>query len=140
LETSLERLAAEPGATALQLAQANGMLASSHRFAHAMIALEAGIPEVPAEAPRLQFEGFANAAEKTLELISAKLRGQRIAEREFPDLREAYRQLIQTADMQSDRMVNSLNTLREQTTDWTRGTAAQSKRTMDVKPEWAERR
>jgi len=68
---------------------------------------------------------------------------QRIAEREFPDLREAYLHLIQTGDMQldrygfvraeADRMVNSLNTLREQTTDWTRGTAAQSKRTMDVK-------
>src|SRR5882724_5404908 len=43
LETSLERLAAEPGVTAKQLAQANAILASSHRFAHAMIALEAGI-------------------------------------------------------------------------------------------------
>jgi hypothetical protein len=91
--------------------------------------LEAGIPEMPAEAPRLQFEVFAKAVEKTLELISAKLRGQRIAEREFPDLREAHRQLIQTADMQldrygfvrveADRMVNSLNTLREQTSNWT---------------------
>lgn len=145
LETSLERFAAEPGATAAQLAQANGMLASSHRFAHAMIALEAGIPEMPAEAPGLQFEAFAKAVEKTLELISAKLRGQRIAEREFPDLREAYLHLIQTGNMQlnrygfvrveADRMVNSLNTLREQSTNWTRGTAAQSKRTMDVKLE-----
>jgi len=142
LETSLERFAAEPGATAAQLAQANGMLASSHRFAHAMIALEAGIPETPAEAPGLQFEAFAKAVEKTLDLISAKLRGQRIAEREFPDLREAYLYLIQTGSMQldrygfvrveADRMVNSLNTLREQTTNWTRGTVAQSKRRMDV--------
>jgi hypothetical protein len=121
------------------------MLASSHRFAHAMIALEAGIPEMPVEAPRLQFEAFAKAVGKTLELISAKLRGQRIAEREFPDLREAYLHLIQTGNMQldrygfvnveADRMVNSLNTLREQTTNWIRGAAAQSKRTMDVKLE-----
>src|ERR1700687_4714141 len=66
LETSLERFAAEPRATAAQLAQANGMLASSHRFAHAMIALEAGIPEMPAEAPRLQFEAYGKAVEKTL--------------------------------------------------------------------------
>jgi uncharacterized membrane protein YccC len=145
LETSLERFAAEPGATAEQFGQANGMLASSHRFAHAMIALEAGIPEIPAEAPRLQFQAFAKAVEKTLELISAKLRGQRIAEREFPDLREAYLHLIQTGNMQldrygfvrveADRMVNSLNTLREQITNWIRGAAAQSKRTMDVKLE-----
>jgi uncharacterized membrane protein YccC len=148
LETSLERFAAEPGATTEQLAQANGMLASSHRFAHAMIALEAGIPEMSVEDPRLQFEAFAKAVVKTLELISAKLHGQRIAEREFPDLRAAYLHLIQTGNMQldrygfarveADRMVNSLNTLREQTTNWTRGTAAQSKRTMDVEPEWAE--
>ncbi len=85
---------------------------------------------------------------KTLELISAKLRGQRIAEREFPDLRAAHLQLMQSGDMQldrygfvkvePDRMVNSLNTLREQTTNWTRGTPAPSKRTMDVEPEWAE--
>jgi uncharacterized membrane protein YccC len=137
LETSLERFAAEPAATAAQLAQANGLLA--------MIALEAGIPEMPAEAPGLQFEAFSKAVEKTLQLISAKLRGQRIAEREFPDLREAYLRLIQTGNMQldrygfarveADRMVNSLDTLREQTTNWTRGTAAQSKRTMDVKLE-----
>src|SRR5258708_32904940 len=100
---------------------------------------------MPAEAPRLQFETFAEAVEKTLELISAKLRGHRIAEREFPDLREAYLHLIQTGDMQldhygfvrveADRMVNSLNTLREQTTNWTRGTTAQRKRTMYVKLE-----
>ena len=100
---------------------------------------------MPAEAPRLQFEAFAKAVEKTLELISAKLHGQRIAEREFPDLREAYLRLIQTGNMQldrygfvrveADRMVNSLNTLREQITNWTRGTAAQSERTMDVKLE-----
>jgi hypothetical protein len=110
-----------------------------------MIALEAGIPEMPAEAPGLQFEAFSKAVEKALELISAKLRGQRIAEREFPDLRAAYQRLIQTSNMQldrygfarveADRMVNSLDTLREQTTDWTRGTAAQSTRTMDVKLE-----
>jgi hypothetical protein len=110
-----------------------------------MIALEAGIPEMPAEAPGLQFEAFARAVEKTLELISAKLRGQRIAEREFPDLREAYLRLMQTGNMQldrygfarveADRMVNSLDTLREQTTNWARSAAAQSKRTMDVKLE-----
>jgi len=131
LETSLERLAAEPGVTAKQLAQANAILASSHRFAHAMIALEAGIPERPEQAPRLEFETFAKAVEKTLQLISAKLRGQRAAERDFPDLRKAYLELIETAAMQldqygfvkveADRIANSLNTLREQIFDWARG-------------------
>jgi uncharacterized membrane protein YccC len=133
LETSIERLAAEPGVTAAQLAQANAMLASSHRFAHAMIALEAGIPEKHAQPPRLEFETFADAVEKTLELLSAKLHERHIAEREFPDLREAYLKLIQTRDMQpgqyefvkveADRIANSLNTLREQISAWRRGAA-----------------
>jgi uncharacterized membrane protein YccC len=131
LETSLERFAAEPGATAAQLAQANGMLASSHRFAHAMIVLEAGIPVDPPQAPPPGFEALAKAVEKTLELLSAKLRGQRVAEREFPDLREAYLRLVQTGDPQlgrygfvkaeADRMANSLNTIREQISEWARG-------------------
>jgi uncharacterized membrane protein YccC len=133
LETSIERLAAEPGVTAAQLAQANAMLASSHRFAHAMIALEAGIPEKRAQPPRLEFETFAEAVEKTLELLSAKLHERHIAEREFPDLREAYLKLIQTGDMQTgqyefvkveaDRIANSLNTLREQISGWQREAA-----------------
>ncbi|HVH50079.1 MAG TPA: hypothetical protein VM781_00310, partial [Candidatus Bathyarchaeia archaeon] len=131
LETSLERFAAEPGATAVQLAQANGMLASSHRFAHAMIVLEAGIPQDPSQGPPPEFEAFATAVEKTLQLLSAKLHGQRVAEREFPDLRQAYLRLVQAGDPQldrygfvkaeADRMANSLNTLREQISEWARG-------------------
>jgi len=136
LETSIERLAAEPGISASQLAQANAMLASSHRFAHAMIALEAGIPQAEATPPRLEFGAFADAVERTLELLSAKLRGERVSEREFPDLREAYMRFTQTTDPQLeryafvnvevDRMTNSLNTLREQIFAWQRGLTAQS--------------
>src|SRR5439155_6527351 len=90
LETSIERLAAEPGVSSAQLAQVNAMLASSHRFAHALIALEAGIPQLQMAAPPVQFSAFAKAVEKTLELLSANVRGQRVSEREFPDLRDAY--------------------------------------------------
>jgi uncharacterized membrane protein YccC len=136
LETSIERLAAEPGISASQLAQANAMLASSHRFAHAMIALEAGIPQSEATPPRLDFSAFASAVEKTLELLSAKPRGERVTEREFPDLREAYLRFTQTTDPQleryafvnveADRMTNSLNTLREQIFAWQRNPTAQS--------------
>ena len=136
LETSIERLAAEPGISASQLAQANAMLASSHRFAHAMIALEAGIPQAEAAAPRLEFGAFGDAAERTLQLLSAKLRGERVTERVFPDLREAYLRFTQTTDprleryafvnVEADRMTNSLNTLREQIFAWQRGLTAQS--------------
>ena len=134
LETSIERLAAEPGVSSAQLAQVNAMLASSHRFAHAMIALEAGIPQLQMAAPPVQFSAFAKAVEKTLELLSAKVRGQRVSEREFPDLRDAYFKFTRSGDSQlepyafvsveADRMTNSLNTLREQIFDWRRDLTA----------------
>jgi len=131
LETSIERLAAEPGVTAEQLAQANAMLASSHRFAHAMIAMEAGIPASKRQTPLRVFQPYAAAVEKTLELLLAQLRGKRVAEREFPDLRSEYTGLIGHGDLQNDsygfvateadRMANSLNTLREQVLAWRPG-------------------
>jgi uncharacterized membrane protein YccC len=136
LETSIERLAAEPGISAEQLAQANAMVASSHRFAHALIALEAGIPETGAQTPQPQFKQFAEAVEQTLKLLAACLRGERVAEREFPDLREIYSRMSHTSEVQdgrygfamveADRMVNSLNTLREQVFAWKRGLAGKS--------------
>jgi uncharacterized membrane protein YccC len=128
LETSIDRLAAEPGVSAQQLAQANAMIASSHRFAHSMIALEAGIPQTDREHTPLEFAAFAEAVKETLQLLAAKLRGQRVGEREFPDLREAYLRLARIpalpeeryafAKIEADRIANSLNTLREQIFAW----------------------
>lgn len=130
LETSVERLSAEPGITADQIAQVNAMLASSHRFAHAMMALEAGIPQTPNQAPRGEFREFAAAVDRTLELLEGKIRGNRVADRDFPDLRESYLRLASSGDPQvaryaltnveADRMTNSLNTLREQVFAWMR--------------------
>jgi uncharacterized membrane protein YccC len=147
LETSIERLAAEPGVSWAQLAQVNAMLASSHRFAHAMIALEAGIPQLQMAAAPVQFSAFAKAVEKTLELLSAKVRGRRVSEREFPDLREAYFKFARSGESQlepyafvsveADRMTNSLNTLREQMFDWRRDLPLQTAqaRTIDRQTE-----
>jgi uncharacterized membrane protein YccC len=135
LETSLERLAVEPGVTQEQIAQANAMLASSHRFAHAMMALEADIPASSARAQvqapaRPEFRNFAEAADKTLELLCARIRGGKVAERDFPDLRESYLRLSSSGDpeleryaltnVEADRMTNSLNTLRAQVFLWKR--------------------
>jgi hypothetical protein len=124
----VERLAAEPGVEPEQTAMVNAMIAASHRFAHAMIALEAGIPQFKGQAPRPEFRVFAGEIEKTLKLLACKLAGERVGEREFPDLRQAYTRLIQTGDpkiaryaftnLEADRMVNSLNTLREQVFAW----------------------
>jgi uncharacterized membrane protein YccC len=133
LETSLERLAVEPGVTQERITQANAMLASSHRFAHAMMALEAGIPTAESQnqaPPRPEFRQFAAAADQTLNLLAAKIRGEKVAERDFPDLREAHLRLASSGDPQleryaltnveADRMTNSLNTLREQVFAWKR--------------------
>ena len=130
METSLTLLAAEPGITEERLARANAMLASSNRFAHAMLALEAGVPATAAQAPRPEFRAFAVAVDRTLELLVAKINGQHIVERDFPDLRERYSLLAGSGDphlaryaltnVEADRMTNSLNTLREQVFAWKR--------------------
>lgn len=128
LETTLERLAAEPGVTQEQLGRINAIVASSHRFAHAMMALEASIPQKPEQTPRQEFGEFVAAVEKSLQLLEKKVLGQKVAEREFPDLRESYLRLTAAGDPQAaryaltnveaDRMTNSLNTLREQIFSW----------------------
>ncbi|GAC1676387.1 MAG: FUSC family protein [Candidatus Acidiferrum sp.] len=124
LETSLDRLRTEPGTKAQQREQWNAMLASSHRFAHATMALEAAQWQTAAAPGRSAFLAFADDVEKTLGLLSGTLRGTRAVEKKFPNLREAYHKLLQTGDpeteryaltnVEADRMTNSLNTLREQ--------------------------
>jgi uncharacterized membrane protein YccC len=124
LEASIERLSAEPGTTAKQINQLNAMLASSHRFVHALMALDAGWLHTAAVTPRAAFRPFAAHVEKTLDLLSAALRGKRVQMKEFPDLREDHHLLVQSGDqkieryalvnVEADRIVNSLNTLREQ--------------------------
>jgi hypothetical protein len=123
-------LAAEPRVTRAQIAHLNAMLASSHRLAHAMMALEAALPRTREQPPRPEFRNFAEAVDKTLELLSARVRGGPVAERAFPDLRDAYLRLSESGDpeteryalvnVESDRMTNSLNTLREQVFAWRR--------------------
>jgi len=124
LEASVDRMGAEPGTTAVQINQVNALLASSHRFVHAVMALEAGWLHTAAVPARTAFRTFAADVEKTLDLLAAALRGTRVQMKEFPDLREDHHVLLQSGDqkieryalvnVEADRIVNSLNTLREQ--------------------------
>src|SRR5205807_8388891 len=124
LEASVGRLGAEPGTTAEQMHQLNALLASSHRFVHALMALDAAWLHTAAVPARTAFRAFAADVEKTLELLAAALRGKRVHLNEFPDLREDYHVLVQSGDpkieryalvnVEADRIVNSVNTLREQ--------------------------
>src|SRR5882762_7293957 len=134
-EASLDRLAAEPGATPAQMNLLNGILASSHRFVHAVMALDAGWLQTPSVPPRPAFQSFAADVQKALVLLSAELRGMRELSRKFPKLRDNHTRLVQSVDVASgdpatqryalvniegDRLTNSLNTLREQIESWTR--------------------
>ena len=99
-----------------------------------MIALEAGIPQAGLSVPVPEFKTFAEAVKRTLELLSATVKEQRIAAREFPDLRAAYASLTEKRVapndhngfifIEADRMTNSLNTLHEQISVWRQAGAA----------------
>ena len=131
-EAAMDRLAAEPGTTAEQMSRLNAILASSHRFIHAIMALEAGWWQTPGVQPRPQFRVFAGDVEKTLLLLASALRGTRVSQKEFPDLRKDHNNLIQAGqasveryalvNVEADRITNSLNTLREQVLLWSRST------------------
>jgi len=134
LEASIDRLGAEPGTTAEQMNQLNALLASSHRFAHAAMALEAGLLHTAAVPARTAFHTFAEDVEKTLTLLAAALRGTHVHLKEFPDLREDHHVMVQSGDpkieryalvnVEADRMVNSLNTLHEQVLERVRAKSA----------------
>src|SRR5207253_611165 len=78
-------------------------LASSHRFVHAMMALEAGWLHTAAVPARTAFRTFAADVEKTLDLLAAALRGTRVQLKEFPDLREDHHVLLQSGDQKIER-------------------------------------
>ena len=136
LEASVERLAAEPGTTPDQIRRINAMLASSHRFAHAIMALEAGLPLTPPVPAREEFRVFTADVEKTLLLLEEMLSGGKVPDKKFPNLREDHTRLLAAGDpekeryalvnIEADRMTNSLNTLREEIVAWSRLARGQS--------------
>lgn len=133
-EASLERFTAEPGTPPDTARSLSAILASSHRLIHAVMALEAGLarnrPPV-----RGEFIAFSNHVELTLHSLAGALRGSPLQREELPDLREDHNALIRAGDplvesyalvnVESDRITNSLNTLREQVLELS-GTSAQS--------------
>jgi len=134
LEASIDRLGVEPGTTAEQITRLNALMASSHRLVHALMALDAGWQHTAAAPARTAFHKFAADVEKTLTLLAVGLRGARVQVKEFPDLREDHHVLIRSGDqkieryalvnVEADRIVNSLNTLREQVMEWARAKSA----------------
>jgi uncharacterized membrane protein YccC len=126
---SVDRMRVEPGTRAEEVALLSRMLASSHRFVHAVMSEEAGI--LPAVRPtvRPEFRAFAADATTTLKGLAAELRAEGRLPR-WADLRADHRRLIAApgaegdqyalTNVEADRMTNSLNTLREQIEEWRR--------------------
>lgn len=127
-ETSVDRLSAEPGVDPALLRLVNAMLASSHRFIHAVMSLEAGLARSRFAPPREAFHTFSSDLEKTLYFLAARLRGSPVVAEDLADLREDHNRLVHSGDMlneryalvnvETDRMTNSLNTLAEQVFLW----------------------
>jgi uncharacterized membrane protein YccC len=126
LEASVDRLSAEPYKS--QLTALTDMLASSHRLVHALMALESGLYQSKFVTPRDTFRTFSHDVEKTLYFLAASLRGSAIHPGDMPDLREDHHALLRSGDsrveryalvnIETDRITNSLNTLREQIISW----------------------
>src|SRR6202043_328086 len=85
VEASIDRLLAEPGTTAETKSLLSGILASSHRMIHAIMALEAGLYSSQPVPARPQFRKFADDLELTLYYLAAKLRGSRLTLEMLPD-------------------------------------------------------
>jgi uncharacterized membrane protein YccC len=128
LEASIDRLSTEPGTT-LEIARLlSGILASSHRMVHAMMALEAGLDTSQPAPVREEFRTFANDVELTLYFLAAALRGSPLSPETLPDLREDHHTVLASGDahleryslvnVETDRITNSLNTLTEEIAHW----------------------
>jgi len=128
MEASVERYRAEPGATADELDHLMSMLASSHRFAHAAMSLEAEMLANPSRSIPPEFCRFFDDVDRMLDLLVRRLRGASLRKNAFPDLRDVHTQLLESGgsafallNTETDRITNSLNTLREQVVDWMAG-------------------
>ena len=124
---SVDRMSAEPRTTPEQLSTLSAMLASSHQVIHAMMALEAGLIRIQPVCAPPAFRRFAADVEFTLYYLSAALRGSAAASRTLPKLRDDHNLLMHEDDhtesmyflfVETDRLTNSLNTLKEQTQRW----------------------
>jgi hypothetical protein len=127
---SADRMRAEPGTRAEEVALLMGILANGHRFVYSVIPIETGILTAPRPVVRSEFVVFAEDLFVTLDGLSTLLRSAHPPVQKWPDLREAHRRLLQNplsaveryalVNVEADRMANSLNTLREQIVEWKR--------------------
>jgi uncharacterized membrane protein YccC len=123
-EASVARLASEPRVSDERLTAMRQLLANSHRFVLAVMSLEGGLARSAPAPVRESFRTFSQGVVTTLSRLADALRGKPLDKTALPDLREVHGELVRAGDphfgrhalvnVETDRMVNSLNTLCEQ--------------------------
>jgi len=125
LEATIERALAEPGTSRESALRLAGIQASARRLAYALMTLEAAIAVAEPLPPA--FARFAHDVETTLQRLAAALRGTPLDHAAWPDLREDHHGLVLSGDgaqswtlidIEADRIINSLNTLRDEASQW----------------------
>ncbi len=128
LEASIDLSSAEPGSRGERVSLLYAMLASARRLTHAMMALEAGLARSHPDPARPAFRTLADHIELTLYYLAAALRGSPLTRGDLPNLREDHHALVGSgqslteryalANVETDRITNSLNTLSEEVLRW----------------------
>lgn len=124
-ETSVDRLRSEPQGAEVELDLADALLASSHRFAHSAMVLEAGLYTGERQ-PLPALRPFACSVDEMLGYLAETLTEGHHPKKDLPDLREAQRCLVQSTERENgnsafvsrvmretERVTNSLNTMAE---------------------------
>ena len=127
-EASVDRMTAEPGVTRQQIATVGAMMASSHSFVHAVMAMESGLYHTTPVPMRAATREFATEVMEALETVATWLRGRDDPGAHIPDLRAAHTGILRSPaspaerytliDRQTDRITTSVNTLAEQARRW----------------------
>jgi uncharacterized membrane protein YccC len=127
-EASVDRIAAEPGTTRQQIATLGAIMANSHSFVHAVMAMDSGLYRTTPVPMRDATREFAGEVMHALTTISMWLSGESDGKRVIPDLRSAHTGILRSPaapaerytliDRETDRITTSVNTLAEQVWRW----------------------
>ncbi|MGA2711975.1 MAG: FUSC family protein [Bryobacteraceae bacterium] len=116
-EAFLGRIAAEPGISPERANLLNAILVSSHGFVRATMALESDLYLARPDPPSQATLDFEQKVDETLLALVHALRTSAQLPHDLPDLRAAHNLIedrYSLVGVETDRIVTSLNTLREQ--------------------------
>ncbi len=116
-EAFIGRISSEPVISTARADLAHAILVSSHSFVRAAMALESDLYQKHPEPAGPATQDFAHKVEQTLDALIDALRHSTPVPRDLPDLRAAHNLIedqYNLVGVETDRIVTSVNTLREQ--------------------------